>query len=178
MGAAAAIELARRMRETGGAAPAEIGGHREPLPADREDLPREPAAAKPGVAPAEIQAESTGRGIRAGSLTAVWATLRRLGLRHKESRRGQPSGTGPTRRTGAAAGASGSATWVQPASCSPTKPALVLPPTLVRGLRDLPGMLTLYRKLARPMGELPGFINDPFGPFGRQTPGAPGAPGH
>ena len=84
--ASAAIKLMRRVRETGSAAPARIGGYRKPLLAGHEDLLRELTRAKPGITLAEIQAELTRRGIRAGSLATVWATLRRLGLRHKKPR--------------------------------------------------------------------------------------------
>ncbi len=84
--ASAAIKLVRRVRETGSAAPARIGGYRKPLLADHEDLLRELTKAKPGITLAELQAELTRRGIRAGSLTTIWATLRRLGLRREKSR--------------------------------------------------------------------------------------------
>jgi putative transposase len=84
--ASAAIKLVRRVRETGSAEPAKIGGYRKPLLADHEDLLRELTTAKPGITLAEIQAELARRGIRAGSLTTIWVTLRRLGLRHKKSR--------------------------------------------------------------------------------------------
>jgi transposase len=82
----ATIKLMRRVRETGSAAPAKIGGYRKPLLAGHEALLRELTAAKPGITLAEIQAELSGRGIEAGSLATIWATLRRLGLRHKKSR--------------------------------------------------------------------------------------------
>lgn len=84
--ASAAIKLVRRVRETGSAAPAKIGGYRKPLLVVHEDLLRELTTARPGITLAEIQAELTGRGIEAGSLTTIWSTLRRLGLRHKKSR--------------------------------------------------------------------------------------------
>jgi transposase len=84
--ASAAIKLVWRVRETGSAAPAKIGGYRKPLLADHEALLRELTTAKPGITLAELQAELTGRGIRAGSLTTIWATLRRLDLRRKKSR--------------------------------------------------------------------------------------------
>lgn len=84
--ASAAVKLMRRVRETGSAAPARIGGYRRPLLAGHEDLLRELTAAKPGITLAELQAELTRRGVRAGSLTTIWAALRRLGLRHKKSR--------------------------------------------------------------------------------------------
>jgi transposase len=84
--ASAAIKLVRRVRETGGAAPAKIGGYRKPLLADHEDLLRELTSAKPGITLAEVQAALTGRGIRAGPLSTIWTTLRRLDLRHKKRR--------------------------------------------------------------------------------------------
>ena len=86
MSASAATKLVRRMRETGSAAPAKIGGYRRPLLAGHEDLLRELTSAKPGITLAEIQAALRERGIAAGSLTTIWSTLRRLGLRHKKRR--------------------------------------------------------------------------------------------
>ena len=76
----------RRVRETGSAAPAKIGGYRKPLLAGHEALLRELTAAKPGITLAEIQAALRQRGIEAGSLATIWSTLRRLGLRHKKRR--------------------------------------------------------------------------------------------
>ena len=84
--ASAAIKLVRRVRETGSAAPAKIGGYRRPLLAGHEDLLHELTSAKPGITLAEIQAALRERGIAAGSLTTIWSTLRRLGLRHKKRR--------------------------------------------------------------------------------------------
>jgi putative transposase len=84
--ASAAIKLAQRVRETGSAAPAKIGGYRKPLLAEHEDVLRELTSARPGITLAEIQAALAARGIRAGSLTTIWSTLRRLGLRHKKRR--------------------------------------------------------------------------------------------
>ncbi len=84
--ASAAIKLVRRVRETGSVAPAAIGGYRKPLLAGHEELLRGLTAAKPGITLAEIQTALTGRGIRAGSLTTIWAALRRLDLRHEKSR--------------------------------------------------------------------------------------------
>jgi putative transposase len=84
--ASAAVKLVRRVRETGSLAPAKIGGYRKPLLSDHAELLRELTTAKPGITLAELQAELTERGIRAGSLTTIWTTLRRLGLRHKKSR--------------------------------------------------------------------------------------------
>jgi transposase len=85
--ASAAIKVVRRVRETGSAAPAKMGGYRKPLLSGHEGLLRELTASKPGITLVEIQAALTERGIRAGSLTTIWSTLRRLGLRHKKSLR-------------------------------------------------------------------------------------------
>ena len=89
MTAPLSADLRRRLVhavETGSAAPARIGGYRKPLLAGHEFLLRELTTAKAGITLAELRAELTERGIEAGSLTTIWATLRRLGLRHKKSR--------------------------------------------------------------------------------------------
>ena len=80
----AAIKLVRRVRETGSTEPARIGGYRQPLLAGHEELLRELTTAKPGITLVELQAALRERGIRAGSLTTIWSTLRRLGLSHKK----------------------------------------------------------------------------------------------
>jgi len=82
--ASAAIKLVRRVRETGSAEPAKIGGYRRPLLSGHEDLLREMTEGRPGITLVEIQAELTRRGVEASSLTTIWSTLRRLGLRHKK----------------------------------------------------------------------------------------------
>ncbi len=84
--ASAAIKLVRRVRETGSTTPARIGGTRKPLLAGHETVLRELTAAKPGITLVELQRRLGERGIEAGSLTTIWATLRRLGLSHKKSR--------------------------------------------------------------------------------------------
>ena len=84
--ASAAIKLMQRVRQTGRAAPARIGGYRKPLLAGHEATLRELTEAKPGITLAELQRKLGERGIEAGSLTTIWATLRRLGLSHKKSR--------------------------------------------------------------------------------------------
>jgi hypothetical protein len=43
-------------------------------------------SSRPGITPVELQAALRERGIEPGSLTTIWSTLRRLGLRHKKSR--------------------------------------------------------------------------------------------
>ena len=91
----AAIKLLRRVRATGSVLPAKIGGCRRPLLAGHEELLRELTAAKPGITLAELRTALAERGIAVGSLTTVWSTLRRLGLRHKkdaEGRRAGPAG--------------------------------------------------------------------------------------
>jgi transposase len=84
--ASAAIKLVRRVRETGSTAPARIGGYRPPLLAGQEGVLRELTAASKGITLVELRAALAERGIKAGSLTTLWSTLRRLGLRHKKSR--------------------------------------------------------------------------------------------
>ena len=80
----AAIKLIRRARETGSVGPAKIGGYRKPLLAGHEALLRELTATRKGITLAQIQEALIERGIEPGSLTTIWATLRRLGLRHKK----------------------------------------------------------------------------------------------
>jgi putative transposase len=84
--ASAAIKLVRRARETGSTVPARIGGYRQPLLAGHESVLRELTAASKGITLVELRAALAERGIAAGSLTTLWSTLRRLGLRHKKSR--------------------------------------------------------------------------------------------
>ena len=84
--ASAAIKLVRRARETGSTAPARMGGCRQPLLAGHESVLRELTTASKGITLAELRAALAERGIAAGSLTTLWSTLRRLGLRHKKSR--------------------------------------------------------------------------------------------
>ena len=82
--ASAAIKLVRRVRETGSTSPAQIGGYRKPLLAGPEARLRELTEAKPGITLLELQRKRGERGMEAGSLTTIWATLRRLALSHKE----------------------------------------------------------------------------------------------
>jgi transposase len=83
---AAAVAIVRRARETGSTAPAKIGGYRKPLLADHEALLRDLVQSRKGLTLAEIRDELTARGIRSGSLSTIWATLRRFGLSHKKRR--------------------------------------------------------------------------------------------
>ena len=84
--ASAAIKLVRRVRETGSATPARICGNCKPLLTGHEATLRELTAAEPGITLAELHRKLGERGIEAGSLTTIRATLRRLGLSHKRSR--------------------------------------------------------------------------------------------
>ena len=94
--ASAAIKLMQRVRETGSAKPAQIGGYRKPLLDGHEALLRELTSTKRSITLAEIQDALRQRDIRVGSLSTIWATLRRLGLSHKKS---PPRGrAGPARR--------------------------------------------------------------------------------
>jgi len=82
----AAIKLMQRVRATGSAAPAPVGGHRPRLLAPYEAELERLVAATPDLTLAELQVELARRvGIRAG-LSTLHKTLRRLGLRHKKSR--------------------------------------------------------------------------------------------
>ena len=47
--ASAAIKLVRRVRETGSAVPAKIGGYRKPLLSGDEGLPGELTEGRPGI---------------------------------------------------------------------------------------------------------------------------------
>jgi transposase len=81
----AAIKLMQRVRTTGSAAPARVGGHRRRLLAPHERDLRRLVEATPDITLAELQAELERRsGIVAG-LSTIHNTLRRIGLRHKKS---------------------------------------------------------------------------------------------
>lgn len=83
---AAAVNIVRRARETGSTAPARIGGYRKPLLSGHEALLREMTTTRKGITLAEIRDELISRGIKPGSLSTIWLTLRRLGLSHKKKR--------------------------------------------------------------------------------------------
>ena len=80
------IKLMQRVRRTGRTAPSRIGGYRRPLLDGHEALLRELTSAKPGITLAEIKGVLAERGIKAGHISTIWTTLRRLGLSHKKSR--------------------------------------------------------------------------------------------
>jgi putative transposase len=82
----AAIKLMQRVRATGSAAPARVGGHRRPLLAPYEADIRGLLEATPDLTLAELQATLARRsGIVAG-LSTIHNALRRIGLRRKKSR--------------------------------------------------------------------------------------------
>ncbi len=82
----AAIKLMARVRRTGSAAPAKIGGCRPLLLAPHADVLREIVAAKAGITLREIQAALAARGIQVQALSTIAAMLHRLRLSHKKSR--------------------------------------------------------------------------------------------
>jgi len=84
--ASAAIKLMQRVRRTGSTEPARIGGYRKPLLDQHESVLRDLTRSQPGITLAELRAALLAQGIEPGSLTTIWSTLRRLGLRHKKSR--------------------------------------------------------------------------------------------
>ncbi len=94
--AAAAIKLMRRVRETGSAAPAQVGGHRPPALAGHEDDLVKAIEATPDITLVELQGELRRRFGLSPALSTLHRTLRSLGLRHKKSPRGPPSRIGPT----------------------------------------------------------------------------------
>jgi transposase len=119
----AAVKLMRRVRETGGAAPARAGGHRRPLLDGHADLVGALLEAEPDATLAELRAALARHGVvvRAASTISRW--LRRAGLTRKKRASGRPSRTARTWPASGAGGGSGSATWTRPPSSSSTRPA-------------------------------------------------------
>ena len=83
--ASAAIKLVRRVRETGSAAPAQVGGHRGPVLEPHADLIRSLVEARPRITLAELRTALAEHGVRVAALSTLWLMLRRLGLSHKET---------------------------------------------------------------------------------------------
>jgi putative transposase len=83
--ASAAIKLMQRVRQTGSAKPARIGGYRKPILGEHAALLHVLRTAKPSITLAEIRDSLRERGIRVGSLSTIWSMLRRLDLLHKKS---------------------------------------------------------------------------------------------
>jgi transposase len=128
--ASAAIKLMQRVRQTGSTAPAKIGGYRRPLLEKHADDLRAIASSKAGITLREIKAALAARDIVVKALSTIADMLHRLGLSHKKEPESQRSfdklrmrKTGPMSPATAAAGASGSATWMQTASSSLTRRA-------------------------------------------------------
>ncbi len=90
----AAVKLMRRLRQTGSAMPARIGGHRRPVLEPHRDLLCSLVEAKSGITLAEIQAELRARGIVVRALSTIHLMLKRMHLTHKKRRSGRPSRTG------------------------------------------------------------------------------------
>ena len=82
--ASAAIKLVRRVRQTGSAQPAQIGGYRKPMLDEHAALLHELTSAKPGITLAEIRAILIERGVAPVSLMTIWTMLKRLDLSHKK----------------------------------------------------------------------------------------------
>ena len=79
------------------------------------------AAAREGITLEEIKAALLAE--RGLTVSAIWAMVRKLGLRHKKSRSGLRSRIAPTSPCAAGAGTYGSASWIKPPLCFPPKPA-------------------------------------------------------
>jgi len=80
----AAIKLMQRVRRTGSAAPAKIGGHRRPVLEPHAETVRAIASSKSGITLKEIREELLSRGIVVKALSTVADMLHRLGLSHKK----------------------------------------------------------------------------------------------
>ena len=83
----AAIKLVRRVRQTGGTAPAKIGGYRKPLLAGQEGFLQTLTSERKGITLAEIRAALIKRGVMPVSLMTIWSMLKRLELSHKKQMR-------------------------------------------------------------------------------------------
>ncbi len=114
--ASAAIKLMRRVRETGSTEPAKIGGDRRPLLETHTDVLRAIVTSKAGITLREIQAALAARDVEVKALSTLADMLHRLGLSHKKRRSEPLSRTDPMSPGIAAAGGSGSATWMASAS--------------------------------------------------------------
>jgi transposase len=82
----AAIKLLQRVRRTGSARPAKIGGYRRPLLEAHADDLRAIVSSNPGITLREIKAALAARGIEVKALSTIADMLHRLGLSHKKSR--------------------------------------------------------------------------------------------
>src|SRR4051812_39495958 len=82
--ASAAIKLMQRVRQTGSAAPAKIGGYRRPLLEKHADALRAIVSSQAGITLREIKAALTARGILVKALSTIADMLHRLDLSHKK----------------------------------------------------------------------------------------------
>jgi putative transposase len=83
--ASAAIKLMQRVRETGSAAPAQVGGHRPAALAGHEAELVRIVEATPDITLAELQVALQRRLGLVPGLSTLHRTLHSLGLRHKKS---------------------------------------------------------------------------------------------
>src|SRR4051812_12708316 len=110
--ASAAIKLMQRVRQTGGTAPAKIGGYRRPLLEKHADELQAIVSSQAGITLLEIKAALAVRGIVVKALSTIADMLHRLDLSHKKRACERPSRIGPTWPGTAAAGGGGGGPWV------------------------------------------------------------------
>src|SRR3954469_291737 len=91
--ASAAIKLMQRVRQTGSAAPAKIGGYRRPLLEKHADDLRAIVSRQAGITLREIKAALAVRGIVVKALSTIADMLHRLDLSHKKTRSAKLTGT-------------------------------------------------------------------------------------
>src|SRR3954470_22918594 len=120
--ASAAIKLMQRVRQTGSAAPAKIGGYRRPLLEQHADDLRAIVSSKAGITLREIKAALTARCLMVNAPSTIAEMLHRLDLSHKKRAGERPSRIGPTWPGTGAAGGGGSATWMVRAFSFSTRP--------------------------------------------------------
>lgn len=118
----AAIKLVARVKETGSAVPAQVGGHRRAILEPHADFLRELVTGS-DLTLAEIREALAPRGVGHVALSTIHRMLHRLGLRLKKSPSGLPSRTGRMWLLTGAAGGPGSATWMPAPSSSSTRPS-------------------------------------------------------
>lgn len=80
----AAINLMRRVRESGSCAPARFGGHRRPILDEHQALIRSLLETKPDMMLREIQAELARHGVVVRATSTILRWLRRAGLTRKK----------------------------------------------------------------------------------------------
>src|SRR3954453_16400964 len=102
--ASAAIKRMQRVRQTGSAAPAQIGGYRRPLLEKHADELRAIVSSKAGITIKELRDALHARGLVVKALSPIADMLHRLDLSHKKRACERPSRIGPTWPGTAAAG--------------------------------------------------------------------------